>query len=101
MTDSDLDTAMAALLRAVGIAGGQAPFERKTGLRQQTISYRLANRIPLRSGDEVLKVENATGVSRHDLRPDLYPREESPAHPPAPQPLPAGGSSSSLESAQA
>lgn len=24
----------------------------------------------------VLKVEDLTGVSRHDLRPDLYPRDE-------------------------
>lgn len=24
----------------------------------------------------VLKIERATGVSRHDLRPDLYPREK-------------------------
>lgn len=24
----------------------------------------------------VLRVEAATGVSRHDLRPDIYPREE-------------------------
>lgn len=26
--------------------------------------------------DKVLKVERLTGISRHDLRPDLYPREE-------------------------
>jgi DNA-binding transcriptional regulator YdaS (Cro superfamily) len=26
--------------------------------------------------ERVLEVERITGVSRHDLRPDLYPREE-------------------------
>ncbi len=29
-------------------------------------------RIP---AERVLQIERATGVSRHDLRPDLYPRE--------------------------
>ncbi len=28
----------------------------------------------------VLRVEAATGVSRHDLRPDIYPREEMVDH---------------------
>lgn len=27
--------------------------------------------------DKALKVEAVTGISRHDLRPDLYPREEA------------------------
>ena len=27
--------------------------------------------------EHVLTVERETGVSRHDLRPDLYPRDES------------------------
>lgn len=44
--------------------------------------------------EHVLKVEAATAVSRHDLRPDLYPREDEPAHPPAGMNRPAGGSSS-------
>jgi len=49
----------------------------------------------------VLKVEAATGVSRHDLRPDIYPIEDprtSPPHggtptpegPSEPQPQPSG-----------
>jgi DNA-binding transcriptional regulator YdaS (Cro superfamily) len=29
--------------------------------------------------ERVLQVEKATGVSRHDLRPDLYPREDASA----------------------
>jgi DNA-binding transcriptional regulator YdaS (Cro superfamily) len=29
--------------------------------------------------DRVLAIEAASGVSRHDLRPDIYPREEAAA----------------------
>ncbi len=29
--------------------------------------------------ERVLEVERVTGISRHDLRPDLYPREEQAA----------------------
>lgn len=77
MDESQLEVAMRAFRRAVAFAGGQAPFERLTGLKQQTVSYRLRNDIPLKSAEEVLNVEAATGVSRHDLRPDIYPRNES------------------------
>ena len=34
------------------------------------------DRIP---SERVLEVERVTGISRHDLRPDLYPREEQAA----------------------
>ena len=33
-------------------------------------------RIP---AERVLSIEKATGVSRHDLRPDIYPRDASPS----------------------
>lgn len=102
MDESQLATAMDAYRRAVGRAGGQAPFGRLTGIKQQTTSKRLAKSTPLQSQDEVLKVEAATGVSRHELRPDLYPREESPRAPAGNRGLDAGGSSSSsLEGVQA
>jgi len=29
--------------------------------------------------EHVLLVERETGVSRHDLRPDIYPREDAPS----------------------
>jgi DNA-binding transcriptional regulator YdaS (Cro superfamily) len=44
--------------------------------------------------EHVLAVEAATGVSRHDLRPDIYPREDAPAQPPAAVPSAAGGTDS-------
>lgn len=78
MDESDLTTAMAAFRRAVGLAGGQSALAAVAPLTQQTISNRLIKGIPLQSGTEVLAVEAATGVSRHDLRPDLYPREDVP-----------------------
>lgn len=75
MDAPELSIAMAAFRRAVGRAGSQAAFERLTGIRQQTVSNRLRNDIPLQGASEVLAVEAATGVSRHELRPDLYPPE--------------------------
>ncbi len=33
------------------------------------------NRIGCLPPQHVLKVEAATGISRHDLRPDIYPRD--------------------------
>jgi len=38
----------------------------------QAISKWKNGRIP---AERVLEIERLTGVSRHDLRPDLYPRE--------------------------
>lgn len=73
---------------------------RLIGKHQTTVFERIRDKKPCWAED-VLLLERETGISRHDLRPDLYPREESPAHPPATEPLPAGGSSASLESAQA
>ena len=81
-------------------AGSDTALAKLIGKHQTTVSERV------RLGrevwpEDVLTIERELGISRHDLRPDLYPREESPAHPPATEPLPAGGSSASLESAQA
>mgnify|MGYP000020540069 CR=1 FL=1 len=89
-----------ALKKAIAVAGSQSALARILGTRQSTVSAWLLRGTPL-PAERVLPIEEATGVSRHDLRPDLYPREESPAHPPATPPLPAGGSSASLERAQA
>ncbi|MCH2486875.1 MAG: helix-turn-helix domain-containing protein [Erythrobacter sp.] len=82
---TSLETAKAAFQRAVERAGGQEKFAIIVGKAQPTISRRLHSN-PLLWAEVVLKVEAATGVSRHDLRPDLYPREDPPAHPSAPPP---------------
>jgi DNA-binding transcriptional regulator YdaS (Cro superfamily) len=83
--------------RAVDAAGGQEKFAEMVGRTQSTVSRRLRAGLPLWA-EVVRTVEAATGVSRHDLRPDLYPREESLAQPPAASaPCAAGGSDSALE----
>lgn len=68
-----------ALRRAVSVAGSQVRFGKLIGVGQPSISKWLANDVSL-PAEHVLKVEAETGVSRHDLRPDLYPRESAPAH---------------------
>lgn len=60
-----------ALERAVASVGGQAKFARLIGVTAQAISQ-WDEVPPLR----VLAVESVSGVSRHELRPDLYPLED-------------------------
>jgi len=70
--ESNLDTPLAA---AVRVAGSQSAFGRLIGRRQSTVRdwLRLGKPLP---GEYVLDVERQTGVSRHALRPDLYPVSE-------------------------
>lgn len=71
-------TELEALERAVEFAGNQSAFSRLLGVSQPTVWAWLntAGRIP---AEYVLKTEAETGVSRHDLRPDIYPRESAAA----------------------
>lgn len=62
---------ISALDRAIAIAGGTAALANWIGVTSQAISQ--WKRIP---PGRVIAIERATGVSRHDLRPDLYPRED-------------------------
>lgn len=59
-----------ALERAIGAAGGVRALARAVGVSQPAISS--WSRVP---ADRVLSVEASTGVSRSELRPDLYPHE--------------------------
>ncbi len=62
-----------ALQRAIETAGGQTALAGMIGKTQGHISKWLEREyIP---AEVVLPIERATGVSRHDLRPDLYPKE--------------------------
>lgn len=67
-----------AFARAVEIAGGQAPTSRLVDVTQGAIWQRLNGSKPA-AAEWVLKLEAATGISRHDLRPDIYPRENTTA----------------------
>lgn len=68
---------------AIRKAGSQSALARMLGVSQAAVSKwdRLGKHLP---ADHVLRVEELTGVSRHDLRPDLYPRDEVPPTPAAP-----------------
>lgn len=55
------------LNRAIQAVGGQAELARRIGITQPSISG--WNRVP---AERVIAVEAATGISRIDLRPDLY-----------------------------
>lgn len=67
-----------ALERAVKQIGGQSAFARLHGVSQPTVWAWLKQGKSL-PAEFVLATERETGISRHDLRPDLYPREESAA----------------------
>lgn len=71
---SEIESMLAAFRRAIEVAGGQVPFAALVGRTQGAISKRLKDGRPLQA-EHVLVVEDATGISRHDLRPDIYPRE--------------------------
>ena len=81
-----------ALRSAIDAAGGQSSLAKICGCTQGAISKRL-NAGKALWAEHVLKVEQITGISRHDLRPDLYPREEPPAQPSAGDPPPPAGGS--------
>ncbi|WP_093310050.1 YdaS family helix-turn-helix protein [Sphingomonas jatrophae] len=58
--------------KAVRIADGQSAAGRLTGVSQSAIHQRLRAKKGCRAED-VLVLEENTGVSRHNLRPDIYP----------------------------
>jgi TorA maturation chaperone TorD len=62
--------------RAIDAAGGIAQLARKIGISQPSVSN--WTRVP---AQRVVAVESATGVSRNDLRPDLYGEQAGSAAP--------------------
>jgi len=64
-----------ALKEAVQLAGGQNAMARNLGVSQASI-WRWINENLQSPAEHVLKIEELTGVSRHDLRPDIYPIED-------------------------
>lgn len=60
------------LERAIDVAGSQAALARRIGKKQAHVWNWLHRdrRVPAES---VLDIERETGVSRSELRPDLYP----------------------------
>ncbi|EHJ60012.1 helix-turn-helix domain-containing protein [Novosphingobium pentaromativorans] len=69
----DAITPYEALLQAVETAGSQSALARACGVGQPAVwKWLQVKRLP---AEYVLRIEAETGVSRHDLRPDIYPRE--------------------------
>lgn len=66
----DICAMQEALGRAIKGAGGLVKLAESLGISKQAVSQ-WDEVPPLR----VLAVEKASGISRHELRPDLYPSE--------------------------
>lgn len=66
-----------ALNRAIEIAGGQAALAKLCGVKQQTVFcwLRKFGRVPAARVLQIEKIVNGV-ISRHDLRPDIYPRSD-------------------------
>lgn len=59
------------ICRAARAAGGQSALARILKVTPQAVQKMCASgRVP---AERVLEIEKATGVSRHELRPDIYP----------------------------
>lgn len=62
-----------AIGRAIKAAGGPRKLASLIGIRYQAVqNWVVRRKVP---GERVLRIEQLTGVSRHELRPDLYPIE--------------------------
>jgi DNA-binding transcriptional regulator YdaS (Cro superfamily) len=68
-------TPFEAFVTAVEIAGGQTKFAALCGCTQGNIWQLLNNKSPL-PARYVIAAEAGTGISRHILRPDIYPPHE-------------------------
>lgn len=63
------------LMRAVEAAGSQGKLAAAIGTKQQNVWKWLRKGEP--PAEFVLRIEKATGISRAELRPDLYPSESA------------------------
>lgn len=59
-----------AVKQAIQRAGSQTKLARVLGVTPQCVQFWTKSGIPPKW---VIRVEKETGVSRHDLRPDIYP----------------------------
>lgn len=62
-----------ALRRACEKAGGQKALADLLGVTQSMVWYWLERSTRGMPAEHVLATEEATGISRHALRPDIYP----------------------------
>ncbi|MDK2757530.1 MAG: helix-turn-helix domain-containing protein [Blastomonas fulva] len=74
----DRESSLQAFHQAIDIVGGQSAFGRLIGRSQSTV-WDWVDRKKLLPPEYVLTIEAATGISKHELRPDIYPIDLSPA----------------------
>lgn len=65
-----------ALHRAIDALGSQTAMARLLSVSQPSV-WRWVHKGQALPPEHVLAVEAATGVSKHALRPDIYPRDKS------------------------
>ncbi len=65
-------TNLEALQKAIDIVGSQTQMAKKCGTSQQRI-WNWLNRDKKVPAEYVLTIEQVSGISRHDLRSDIYP----------------------------
>ena len=68
-----------ALKKAIKNVGNQAAFGEALGVTQQAVSYWVNNKLP---AEQVIRIEQLSGVSRYELRPDIYGQQTPPETPP-------------------
>jgi DNA-binding transcriptional regulator YdaS (Cro superfamily) len=71
--------AVDALRRACALLGGQKPLARRIGTTQSRVWYWLEKSRYGAAAQFALPIEAATGVPRHELRPDIYPAPAKPS----------------------
>jgi DNA-binding transcriptional regulator YdaS (Cro superfamily) len=74
LTNDSATVELVALREAIGVIGSQSATARLLKVTQGAVSKWLSGQKPL-AAEHVLAVEAATGVSKHRLRPDIYPLE--------------------------
>jgi DNA-binding transcriptional regulator YdaS (Cro superfamily) len=62
---------MKTIADAVNAVGGQVPLAKILGVNPSLISQWVTGRLKV-AARHCLAIESATGVSRHDLRPDVF-----------------------------
>lgn len=65
-------TNLEALKKAIDLAGGQTKIAKKCNTTQQRV-WNWIHRDKKIPAEYVLTIEKLTGVSRHELRTDIYP----------------------------
>lgn len=75
---TDTITPFEALQSCVDSSGSQSQMARDLGV-SQTAVWKWLQSSKRMSAEYVLTAERLYGVSRHDLRPDIYPRDYPPA----------------------